>query len=89
MDIYVGNLSYGSMEDDIRRLFSVYGTVERVNIITDQETGRSRGFCFVNMPNEDEARDAIEALNGVELHGRTLAINQARPRAPRTRRADW
>ena len=89
MDIYVGNLSYGSTEDDIRGLFSVYGTVERVNIITDQETGRSRGFCFVSMPNEDEARGAIEALNGVEVHGRTLTINQARPRAPRTRRADW
>lgn len=89
MEIYVGNLSYGSTEDDIRGLFSIYGTVERVSIVTDRETGRSRGFCFIGMPNEDEAREAIEALNGVEVHGRTLAINEARPRAPRTRRADW
>ena len=89
MEIFVGNLSFSSTEDDIRGLFSVFGTVERVNIITDRETGRSRGFCFVAMPNEDEARDAIEALNGVEAHGRILNINQARPRQPRPSRRDW
>ena len=89
MEIFVGNISFDSGEDDIRRLFSVFGTVERVNIITDRETGRSRGFCFVAMPNEDEARDAIEALNDIEVHGRKLAINQARPRPPRSNRRDW
>ena len=89
MEIFVGNISYSSTEDDIRRLFGVYGTVERVNIITDRENGRSRGFCFVAMPNEDEARDAVEALNGIEAHGRTLAVNQARPREPRSNRRDW
>ena len=66
MEIFVGNISFSSTEDDLRGLFSVFGTVEHVNIITDRETGRSRGFCFVTMPNEYEARDAIEALNGVE-----------------------
>ena len=89
MEIFVGNISFSSTEDDIQGLFSVFGTVERVNIITDRETGRSRGFCFVTMPNEYEARDAIEALNGVEAHGRTLAINQARPRQPRSNRRSW
>ena len=89
MEIYVGNLSYSSAEDDIRLLFGVYGTVERVSIVTDRETGRSRGFCFVDMPNKDEAQDAIMALNGVEVHGRKLYINQARPRTPRTDRRDW
>lgn len=83
MDIYVGNLSYSSQEDDIRRLFGVYGTVERVSIVTDRETGRSRGFGFVGMPNDDEAQEAMEALNGVEVHGRKLTINQAHPRTPR------
>ena len=89
MEIFVGNISFSSAEDDIRGLFGVFGTVERVNIITDRATGRSRGFCFVAMPKEDEARNAIEALNGVEVHGRTLAINQARPRQPRSNRRDW
>ena len=89
MEIFLGNISFSSTEDDIRGLFSVFGTVERVNIITDRETGRSRGFCFVAMPNEDEARDAIEALSGVEVHGRALAVNQARPRQPRSNRRDW
>ena len=89
MEIFVGNISFSSTEDDIRGLLSVFGTVERVNIITDRETGRSRGFCFVAMPNEDEARDAIESLNGVEVHGRALSINQARPRQPRSNRRNW
>ena len=83
MEIFVGNLSFGSTEDDIRQMFNAFGTVERVNVITDRETGRSRGFGFVTMPNEDEARDAVEGLNGTELQGRTLAVNQARPRQPR------
>ena len=89
MEIFVGNLSFDSTEDDIRQLFNAFGTVERVNVITDRETGRSRGFGFVRMPNEDEARDAIEGLNGTELQGRTLTINQARPRQPRPDRQGW
>ncbi|MCY4514306.1 MAG: RNA-binding protein [Candidatus Tectomicrobia bacterium] len=89
MEIFVGNLSYAATEEDVRRPFGRYGTVERINIITDRETGRSRGFCFVSMPDEEEAREAIEDLNGVELLGRTLAINQARPREPRPNRRGW
>ena len=89
MEIFVGNLSFDSTEDDIRQLFNAFGTVERVNVITDRETGRSRGFGFVRMPNEDEARDAIEGLNGTQLQGRTLAINQARPRQPRPDARGW
>ena len=86
MEIFVGNLSYASTEDDVRQLFDAFGAVERVNIVTDRETGRSRGFGFVGMPDEDEARDAIEGLNGTQLQGRTLAINQARPRETRSGR---
>ena len=89
MEIYCGNLSFASTEDDLRQLFDAFGAVERVSIVTDRETGRSRGFGFVQMPNEDEARDAIEGLNGTQLQGRTLAINQARPRETRSGRRDW
>lgn len=89
MEIFVGNLSYASTEDELRQLFSAYGTVERVNIVTDRETGRSRGFGFVGMPNESEARDAIEGLDGTELRGRNIGVNQARPREPRPDRRDW
>ena len=89
MEIFVGNLSFDSTEDDIRQLFNAFGTVERVNVITDRESGRSRGFGFVRMPNEDEAQDAIEGLNGTQLQGRSLAINQARPRQPRPDRRGW
>ena len=89
MEIFVGNVSFASTEDDIRRLFDGFGVVERVNVVTDRETGGSRGFCFVGMPNDTEARHAIEALNGIELQGRTLTINQARPRQPRSNRRDW
>ena len=88
MEIFVGNLSFASAEDDLRQLFDAFGTVERVMIVKDRETGRSRGFGFVAMPNEDQARDAIEGLNGTEFQGRTLTINQARPREPRSNRRD-
>ena len=89
MDIYVGNIPFTTTEDEIRGLFGVYGSVERVSIVTDRETGRSRGFGFVGMPNESEARAAVEALNGVELRGRSLIINQARAREPRSDRHGW
>jgi cold-inducible RNA-binding protein len=86
-NIYVGNLPFSVDEDQIRELFSAYGTVESVNLITDRETGRLRGFGFVDMSSGGE--DAIAALNQYELDGRTLTVNLARPReerSPRSRR---
>jgi len=82
-NIYVGNLSVDINESAIHDLFSSHGDVERVNIITDRDTGQPRGFCFVEMREESAGRDAIEALNGTEVGGRTLTVNEARPRAPR------
>ena len=83
MNIYVGNLSYGMSEDDLRQAFSAYGEVSSVKILMDRETGRSRGFGFVEMPNKSEADTAIAQLNGKDLGGRPLRINEARPREPR------
>ncbi|MBI1336335.1 MAG: RNA-binding protein [Phycisphaera sp.] len=80
MKIYVGNLSFKSTEDDIRDLFGQHGNVEEVAIITDRETGRSRGFAFVTMSDSGEANAAIEAINGMEVGGRALTVNEARPR---------
>ena len=82
-NIYVGNLSWGTTEDILRETFAQYGEVLSARIITDRDTGRSRGFGFVEMENEDEANAAIEALNGQEQDGRPLTVNEARPRAPR------
>ena len=81
MRIYVGNLSYDTNEDALSEIFSEYGTVEESKIVTDRETGRSRGFGFVTMPNDTEAQAAINGLNGKECEGRTLTVNEARPRA--------
>jgi len=81
MRIYVGNMSFNSSEETIREAFGAHGEVSEVAIITDRETGRPRGFGFVTMPNDDEARAAIEALNGTEVDGRTLNVNEARPKA--------
>ena len=78
--IYVGNLSFSCTEDSLRDLFTPYGEVESVAIITDRDTGRSRGFGFVEMADKGEATAAIEALNGTEHDGRTLTVNEARPR---------
>lgn len=86
MNIYVGNISYGISEEDLVNLFSSFGEVVSAKIITDRETGRSRGFSFVEMVNDDEAKKAIEALNGSEQEGRTLTVNEARPREPRQNR---
>ncbi len=83
--IYVGNLPYGASEDDLTQLFSTHGEVSRANIIQDRETGRSRGFGFVEMSDASAAQAAIEALNGTELDGRTLVVNEARPKADRPR----
>ncbi|MFO7876021.1 MAG: RNA-binding protein [Desulfovermiculus sp.] len=77
--MYVGNLPFSSTEDDLRDLFSQYGEVQSANIIYDRETGRSRGFGFVEMA-EENADSAIAALNGNEFGGRTLRVNEARPR---------
>jgi RNA recognition motif-containing protein len=80
MNIYVGNLSYNMSEDELRVAFGAYGEVSSVKILMDRETGRSRGFGFVEMPNQGEAEAAIAQLNGKDLGGRPLRINEARPR---------
>jgi len=80
MKIYVGNLSYNTTQDSLEERFGAYGKVDEVAIIMDRETGRPRGFAFVTMSNANEASQAIEALNGVELDGRTLTVNEARPK---------
>jgi cold-inducible RNA-binding protein len=82
-NIFVGNLSYSATEDAVRALFQEYGTVDRVSIITDRDTGQPRGFAFVEMSGRDEASRAIEALNGRELDGRQLNVNEARPKPER------
>jgi cold-inducible RNA-binding protein len=79
-NIFVGNLDFGATESSVRSLFEPYGSVERVNLITDRDTGRSRGFAFVEMANAAEADKAIEALNGANLDGRQLNVNEARPK---------
>ena len=83
MNIYVGNLSYDTTEEDLQAAFSPFGQVDAARLISDQYSGRSRGFGFVEMPNNAEAEAAIQALNGKELQGRTLTVNEARPREPR------
>jgi cold-inducible RNA-binding protein len=82
-NIFVGNLSYGATEDSIRSMFEAYGNVERVNLITDRDTGQPRGFGFVEMTNNAEADRAIAELNGRDLDGRSLNINEARPKEDR------
>ena len=79
-NIYVGNLSFGATEDSVRALFETHGTVGRVNICTDRDTGQPRGFGFVEMANDGEGEKAIAALNGCELDGRLLRVSEARPR---------
>ena len=79
-NIFVGNLDFAATESSIRSLFEAYGTVERVNVVTDRDTGRSRGFAFVEMSDSAEADRAIAALNGSELDGRSLNVNEARPK---------
>ena len=81
--IYVGNLPFSATDDEVRSLFSEYGTVQSVNLISDRETGRPRGFGFVEMA--DGADEAIEALHQSEMGGRSLNVNEARPREPRPR----
>jgi RNA recognition motif-containing protein len=83
MNIYVGNLSYGMSETELRDAFAAFGEVSSAKILIDRETGRSRGFGFVEMPNQSEAETAIAQLNGKDLGGRALRINEARPRERR------
>ncbi|MCD6282525.1 RNA-binding protein [bacterium] len=83
MNIYVGNLDFSSTEDSIRALFEQHGDVTSVKLITDRDTGRSRGFAFVEMSSDDEGRAAIAALDGKELDGRALKVNEARPKTER------
>jgi len=82
-NIFVGNLSFNTAEDELRQLFETYGQVDRVSILTDRETGRSRGFAFVEMANNEEGEKAIAGLNGKEVGGRTINVNEARPKAER------
>lgn len=84
MNIYVGNLSHQATEDDLRKAFEVFGQVESVNIIKDRFSGESRGFGFVQMPAKQEAQKAIEQMNGTDLMGRAINVNEARPRADRS-----
>ena len=83
MNIYVGNLSFETSEADLRAAFAAYGTVTSARIATDRDTGRARGFGFVEMADQAEAQAAIAALNGKDLQGRTLTVNEARPREDR------
>ncbi|MEY2912046.1 MAG: hypothetical protein RLZZ184_1355 [Cyanobacteriota bacterium] len=87
MTIYVGNLSYQVTEDDLKRAFAEYGTVSRVQVPTDRETGRPRGFAFVEMEKETEEAAAIEALDGAEWMGRDLKVNKAKPKEDRSPRS--
>ncbi len=83
MSVYVGNLSYDATQDDLSQVFQEYGTVKNVKVPTDRETGRPRGFAFVEMESEAEEEAAIEALDGAEWMGRDLKVNKARPRQDR------
>ena len=82
--IYVGNFSFNMTEEELRSMFEPYGNVESATLVTDRDTGRSRGFGFVAMSNNDEADKAMAALNGKESGGRALTVNEARPQAPRS-----
>lgn len=84
-NLYVGNLSHSTSEAELRSAFEAHGAVEKVSIVTDRETGRARGFAFVEMTDAGEAEKAIAALNGTELGGRTLTINEAKPKTDRPR----
>jgi cold-inducible RNA-binding protein len=79
-NLFVGNLSFQTTQEDLASIFSQYGAVERVNVVTDRMTGQPRGFAFVEMSSRSEAESAISALNGTDLHGRTLNVNEARPK---------
>ena len=83
-NIFVGNLSFNTNEDELRQAFEAYGQVDRVSILTDRDTGRSRGCGFVEMANNEDGEKAIAALNGSQLGGRTINVNEARPKTERS-----
>jgi len=83
-NIFVGNLDFNTSEDELRKLFEAHGQVDRITILTDRDTGRSRGFGFVEMANAEEGDKAIAALNGTQIGGRTLNVNEARPKTERS-----
>ncbi len=91
MNIFVGNLAFTATNQDIRQLFEQYGVVDQVSVITDRDTGRSKGFGFVEMPDRQAAQAAITGIQGTELAGRALTVNEAKPREPRRepRQARW
>tara|TARA_R110000868_G_scaffold410693_8_gene699922 strand:- start:4255 stop:4560 length:306 start_codon:yes stop_codon:yes gene_type:complete len=88
MNIYVGNLSYGVTDDNLREVFEAYGEVSSAKVITDKYSGRSKGFGFVEMDNDAEGNAAIEQLDGAEIDGRSVKVNEARPREERPPRRD-
>lgn len=81
--IFVGNFSFSMTESELRSLFEPYGNIESASIVTDRDTGRSRGFGFVSMPNDEEAEKAMAALNGKDMDGRSLTVNEAKPQTQR------
>ena len=91
MNIFVGNLAFSATDHDLRQLFEPYGVVDTINVITDRDTGRSKGFGFIEMPDGAAAKAAIQGLQGKELEGRTLTVNEAKPREPRreSSRSRW
>lgn len=89
MNIYVGNLTYDATENDLRNLFGEHGTVTKINVITDKMSGKSKGFAFVEMENDEDGQKAIDKLNNAELQGRNLKVNIARPRTERPARNNW
>lgn len=86
MNIYVGNLPYAVDRDGLKELFAPFGEVLSARIVIDRDTNRSKGFGFVEMPNDEQARQAVEAMNGQEVDGRKVVVNEARPREERPRR---
>jgi RNA recognition motif-containing protein len=91
VNIFVGNLAYSTTDHDLRQLFEPYGAVDTINVITDRDTGRSKGFGFVEMPDSAAAQAAMQGLNGKEHDGRALTVNEAKPREPRreSSRSRW
>ena len=81
--IFVGNFSFSTTESDLRQLFEPFGAIDSATVVTDRDTGRSRGFGFIEMPNDNEAETAINSLNGKEVAGRSLTVNEARPKTDR------
>jgi len=83
-NLFIGNMSFQTTEGDLRAMFEPYGEINRVNVVTDRDTGRARGFAFVELANDEEAAKAITALNGKEVDGRALNVNEARPKPERS-----